>query len=65
MHERFEVPDRTFIAHDQPSEVLQLRVGPLTDVAPLVASQLPPVPMHGHSIVAPLRDDRLNVALDQ
>jgi hypothetical protein len=65
MHERFEVPDRTLITHDQPPEVLPPRVGPLNEPAPPVASQLPPVLMRGSGIVAPLRDDRLNIARAQ
>lgn len=47
------------------SEVLQPRVRPLDDPPAPVAPQLPPVLVRRLPVVAPLRDNRLDVARDQ
>jgi len=65
MHERLEVLDRMLVTHGQPPEILQARIGPLNDSTPSIASQLPPVLMCRYGVVASLRDDRLNLTLDQ
>ena|ERR1051326_6163698 len=56
---------RALIAHHQPPEGLQPRVGALNDPAPLVPSELASVLVRRHPVVPARRDDRLNRALDQ
>src|SRR5918911_2327856 len=56
---------RAFVTHHQAAEGLQPRVGPLDDPAALVSSELTPILMRRHSVVATCRNDRLNGTLDQ
>src|SRR5918995_2096492 len=65
MDKRLKVLNLALVAGDQPPEVLQPRVRALDNPAPLVAPQLSSVLMRRLPVVAPLRDDRLDLALDQ
>lgn len=60
-----ENSSRAFIAHNQPAEGLQPRVGALNDPSALVPSEFASILMRGDSIVPPRRDDRFDVSLDQ
>ena len=65
MNQRFKVLNLALVTYHQAAEVLQPRVCPLNEPAPLVAPQALPVLMRRHPVVAPSRDDRLNRSLDQ
>src|SRR3712207_3270183 len=65
MNECFKVPGLPLVAHDEPAEVLQPRVRPLDDPPAPVAPQLAPVLMRRLPVVPALRDDGLDLALDQ
>ena len=56
---------RPFIPHHQAAEALQPRVRPFDDPPAPVPPQLTPILMRRPSVVAPCRDDRLDVPLDQ
>ena len=65
MNQRLKILRRAFITHHQATEVLQPRIGSLDHPAPTVPSQLSPVLMRRHPVILALRDDRLDLPLDQ
>jgi hypothetical protein len=56
---------RPLIPHHEPAEGLEPRVRPLDDPSAPVPPQLAPVLMRRHPVVAPGRDDRIDVALHE
>jgi hypothetical protein len=65
MNQRSKHSGRPLIPHHQPAEGLEPRVRPLDNPPAFVAPQLAPVLMRRHPVIAPGRDDRLDVPLHQ
>src|SRR5215204_5977264 len=65
MDKCFKVLNLALIARNEAAEVLQPRVRALDNPPPLVTPQFPPVLVRRLPVVPALRDDRLDLALDQ
>src|SRR5436305_6242672 len=65
MNQCFKVLNLALVAGHQAPEVLQPRVSPLDNPPALVTPELAPILMRRHSVVLPLRDDRLDFAFHQ
>ena len=65
MNQRLKILRLALITHHQAAEILQPGIRPLDDPPPLVAPQLAPILMRRHPIILALRDERLNLPLNQ
>ena len=65
MNQRQEVDRRVFVAHDEPPELLEPRMGPFDQPTPLVSSELAAVLVRGDRVIAARRDDRLDALRHQ